>query len=137
MSYKYLILSLLSTALIICVSSIPGKPLWGNGSMSEQIISNLAHIPAYGLLTFLWLKAFDRTRNRNQFHMFNALILIGLVLFAVSDEIHQSFISGRTASCMDVGLNIVGILCGLSLFSAKGGSDFLPFVLKGRKKKIQ
>jgi len=116
MNLKYLVLSILSTALIIYASSIPDHSFFGNGSLNDQIIFNLAHIPAYGLLTFLWLKAFDRTRNRNQFLMVNALILIGLLLFAVSDEIHQSFISGRTASCMDVGLNLLGIFFGFYAF---------------------
>lgn len=136
MNYKYASLALLSTLFLIYMSSIPDKSLWGGGSLIKEIISNLAHIPAYGLLTFLWLKAFDRTRNRNQFLIFNALILTGLLFFAVSDEIHQSFIPGRTASCMDLGLNIIGILLGLGLFSAAGGLNFLFFVRKGGNKKI-
>ena len=49
--------------------------------------------------------------------MVNALILTGLALFAVSDEIHQSFIPGRSASCMDVGLDGLGIFLGLSVFN--------------------
>ena len=128
MNFKYLLLSLLNTGLIIYVSSIPNRSLWGNGSTSQQIISNLAHIPAYALLTFLWLKTFERRSVAGYFSRISALILIGMLLFAISDEIHQSFIPGRSASYIDVGLNITGILCGLSLFSAKGGSDFLPFI---------
>ena len=116
MSYNYLLLSLLTTGLIAFVSSLPNHSLPGDGSLSSRIISNLAHIPAYGFLSFLWLKTFDRTRNRSRFLMANALVLAGLVLFSISDEIHQSFIPGRTASCVDVGLNIVGILFGLSVF---------------------
>jgi len=117
MNLKYLLLSLLAMFLIVYVSSIPDKSLWGNDSLSKQIIYNLAHIPAYGLLTFLWLKAFDITRSRRQFLMVNAIILTGLALFAVSDEIHQSFIPGRSASCMDVGLDGLGIFLGLSVFN--------------------
>ncbi|MBU4274076.1 MAG: VanZ family protein [Euryarchaeota archaeon] len=98
------------------MSSIPDKSLWGGSSLIKQIISNLAHIPAYGILTLLWLKTFDRTRNRNQLLMFNALILTGLVLFAVSDEIHQSFTPGRSASGIDVGLDLLGVFFGLSAF---------------------
>ncbi len=125
MNFKYLFLSLLTTGLIAFVSSLPNHSLPGDGSLSEQIISNLAHIPAYGLLTFLWLKTFEKGLSKSQLlKKINALILIGLILFAVSDEIHQSFIPGRTASYVDVALNVIGILCGLSLFSAKGG--FLP-----------
>jgi hypothetical protein len=135
MSYKYLLLSLLSTGLIFYASSIPDHSFFGNGSLNEQIISNLAHIPAYALLSFLWLKTFERRSVAGYLSGMNALVLIGLLLFAISDEIHQSFTPGRTASGIDVGLNITGILCGLSLFSSKGGFNFLPFFRKGKKQK--
>lgn len=116
MNLKYLFFSLLSTCLIIYVSYIPGQSLWGIGSLNEQIIFNLTHIPAYGFLTFLWLKALDR-KNKSRFLMVNALfVLMGLILFAISEEIHQAFVPGRVASCMDVGLDTVGILFGLSVF---------------------
>lgn len=39
--------------------------------------------------------------------MANSPILAGLVLFAISDEIHQSFVPGRTASLMDIGLDLL------------------------------
>ena len=67
--------------------------------------------------------------------MVNILILMGLVLFAVSDEIHQSFIPGRTASYMDIGLNMVGILFGLGLFSAEGKLGFFAFHSERQKEK--
>jgi VanZ family protein len=85
----------------------------------EQIISNLAHIPAYALLTFLWLKAFERKSTSHSF-MVAALISFGLILFAVSDEIHQSFILGRFASFMDIGLDFIGIFFGLVTFKIFG-----------------
>ena len=119
MNHKYLSLAIFSTLLIICMSSIPDKTLWGNGSLSEQIISNLAHIPAYALLTFLWLKSFAGTESKNNIIVFS-LILSGLMLFAVSDEIHQSFVPGRTASFMDIGLDLIGILFGLWVFKLLG-----------------
>jgi len=97
------------------MSSIPDKTMWGSGSLSEQIISNLAHIPAYALLTFLWLKSFAGTESKNNMIVFS-LILSGLILFAISDEIHQSFVPGRTASLMDIGLDLIGTALGLWLF---------------------
>jgi len=115
MNYKYLALAIFSTLLIICMSSIPDKTMWGSGSLSEQIISNLAHIPAYALLTFLWLKSFAGTESKNNMIVFS-LILSGLILFAISDEIHQSFVPGRTASLMDIGLDLIGTALGLWLF---------------------
>jgi hypothetical protein len=72
MNLKYLVVSLLNTGLIIYVSSMPNHCLPGDGSLSDQIVSNVAHIPAYGLLTFLWLKTFDRRKNTTQLHNFPA-----------------------------------------------------------------
>lgn len=115
MNNKYLLLAIFSTLLIIYMSSIPDNTLWGNGSLSEQIISNLAHIPAYALLTFLWLKSFTGTESKDSIIAFS-LILSGLVLFAFADEIHQSFVPGRTASFMDIGIDLIGILLGLWAF---------------------
>jgi VanZ family protein len=63
----------------------------------------------------LWLRAFDRKKYGSHFPIANTLILIGLVLFAVSDEFHQSFVPGRTASLMDVGLDLIGIFLGFSV----------------------
>jgi len=97
------------------MSSIPDKIFWGSGALSEQIISNLVHIPAYALLTFLWLKSFTGTESKDSSIAFS-LILACLVLFAVSDEIHQSFVPGRTASFMDIGLDLIGIFFGLWAF---------------------
>jgi len=115
-NYNYAPLATLCGVLIVYMSSLPGHSLLGNGSLSEQILSNFAHIPAYALLTFLWLKTFDRKENRDKFLMVNGLILTGLIIFAISDEIHQSFVPGRSASFMDVILDVIGILFGLVTF---------------------
>jgi VanZ family protein len=119
LNYKYLYLSLFSTLLIIYASSIPDLALLDDDSLVEQIISNIAHFPAYALLTFLWLKAFER-RSASHSFMAAALILFALILFAVSDEIHQSFIPGRSASYMDIGLDLLGIFFGLATFKIFG-----------------
>ena len=101
------------------MSSIPDKTLWGSGSLSEQIISNLAHIPAYALLTFLWLKSFAGATSKN-LTAIGFLILTGIVIFAITDEIHQAFVPGRTASFMDIGLDLIGIFFGLWTFKIFG-----------------
>jgi len=118
MNYKYLLLAVLITSLIAWLSSIPEHSLPGSGSLSERVISNLAHIPAYALLTLLWLKSFVGTRLGKPSLAVNSLVLVGLLLFAVSDEIHQSFVPGRTSSFMDIGLDLIGIFCGLAVLKA-------------------
>ena len=54
MNLRYTLLALFATVSIVYMSSIPAKALWGHGSITEQVVSNLAHIPVYALLAFLW-----------------------------------------------------------------------------------
>jgi VanZ family protein len=75
----------------------------------------LAHVPAYGLLAFLLLKSFAETKLGEKYFTVTLLILGGLVLFAISDEIHQSFVPGRTSSYADIGLDVIGISLGLAV----------------------
>ena len=92
------------------MSSIPDRSYLGVGLATEQILSNLAHIPAFALLALLWLKTFNWNGKGSFSHLF---VLSGLALFAVATEFLQSFVPGRTASLMDVGLDLFGILSGL------------------------
>ena len=117
LNYKYVPLAALCTVLIVYMSSLPDYSLVDNSSLNEQIISNIAHIPAYALLTFLWLKALERRKIGSHFSKVNSLILIGVILFAVSDEIHQSFVPGRTASSLDFALDVLGIFLGFSILA--------------------
>jgi len=118
MKYAYPILALVITGLIVYLSSIPDLAIVRAGSKADQILSNLAHIPAYGILTFMWLKSFNGSLRHRSRAVFNGLILIGLLLFSITDEIHQSFVPGRTASALDVGLDLLGIFLGLAIWRA-------------------
>ena len=121
MNYKYMLFAMLCTCAIIFLSSIPDFSIMGNGSLSDQVISNLAHIPAYAILTFLWVHSLTGT-NLMKYHYSKVILLIiaAILFFAVSDEIHQSFVPGRTASLMDIGLDLTGILFGIGAFKFSG-----------------
>jgi len=90
------------------MSSRPDRQYLWVASDTEQVISNLAHIPVYAGVTFFWLKSFVGSHKFTTY-----LIIVGVLLFSISDEIHQSFIPGRTASIQDFGLDLVGILLGI------------------------
>ena len=38
------------------------------------------------------------------------------VLYAVSDEVHQSFVAGRQGSALDVAIDALGVACGVVLW---------------------
>ena len=101
--------------------SLPDRSYLGVGSATEQVLSNLAHIPAFAFLALLWLKAFNFNGDRK---FSNFFVLSGLVLFAIATEFLQSFVPGRTASVMDFGLDLIGILSGLLIFRLFGKTAF-------------
>ena len=90
------------------MSSRPDQQYLKVAKTTEQVISNLAHIPVYAGVTFFWLKSFVGSHKFTTY-----LIIVGVLLFSISDEFLQSFIPGRTASIKDLGLNLIGIILGI------------------------
>ena len=89
-------------ALIFLLSAQPdlstGLGFW------DLLLRKLAHACAFGALTLLWLRALGPLTAR---------ALLGAVtislLYAVSDEYHQTFVTGRHGSPVDVGVDAIGI----------------------------
>ena len=95
-------------ALLIFVgSSIPGDAINPKFTLHDKII----HATEYAGLAFLLARAFGPRR-------WWLAILVG-VLFGVSDEFHQTFVRGRHGSPVDVGIDAVGALIGLTVLRSK------------------
>lgn len=73
------------------------------------LIRKATHLTVFGILAFLLLKSLETTR----FSYLLAWILTAL--YAMSDEYHQSFMPGRTATYKDVLIDAFGALVVLSL----------------------
>ncbi|HWI08476.1 MAG TPA: VanZ family protein [Solirubrobacteraceae bacterium] len=87
-------------ALIFGLSATPdlssGLGAW------DLVLRKLAHITIYGVL---WLTLARAARWRRP-------VLAGVIalLYAISDELHQSFVEGRRGSPVDVGFDAMGIV---------------------------
>jgi len=88
-------------ALIFTLSSIPH--LGTDLGTWDLILRKCAHVTEYAILAFLLARAVGRPMPA---------FLLGLV-YAASDEFHQSFVSGRHASPIDVAIDSVGLLIGV------------------------
>jgi hypothetical protein len=89
---------------IFALSSIPdlGTGLGG----WDLVLRKIAHAAEYAVLGALLVRALGRTG-----------LAAGIgVLYAVSDELHQSFVPGRAGSPLDVALDAVGVACGVLLW---------------------
>lgn len=89
-------------ALIFFLSAQPdlstGLGFW------DFLLRKLAHALVFGALTLLWFRALAPLTARGLF--WAATISF---LDAISDEYHQTFVSGRHGSPVDVGVDAIGI----------------------------
>ena len=102
-------------ALLFLASSIPGSSV---GLQSGYDLA--AHALAYGLLGVLVLHALagGRWRGITGRRAAGAVIIAGL--YGLSDELHQRFVPGRTATLLDLAADVGGALCGVLLLWACG-----------------
>lgn len=71
------------------------------------LISSLGHIVFYAVLYFLTRNAIGTSfRMKSQFVTLLSLSIV--LLYGISDEYHQSFVPGRDASILDIGLDLLG-----------------------------
>ncbi len=79
--------------------SLPGPP----DAFWDTLLKKTGHFVAYAVLARLYLRAMNVRGNRRRW------IAWGLaVLYAISDEIHQSFVPGRHARLTDVLIDAAG-----------------------------
>jgi len=94
-------------ALIYFFSDQPN--LKTNFGVWDLILRKTAHITEYAILFLLSRRAFFNTVNKNFAGAFGGIFAL---LYAASDEYHQSFVVGRVCSVIDVLIDGFGILVG-------------------------
>lgn len=87
--------------VIFAFSSIPSLGT-GLGTW-DLVLRKFAHVTEYAVLGALLARALARPE----------LAILAGALYAVSDEIHQSFVRGRHAAWYDVVIDTVGVTVGV------------------------
>jgi VanZ family protein len=80
------------------------RPLW------ELLLRKLGHVTEYFLLTLAWSRALGGRLA--------GAAAIG-VLYAGTDELHQTFVSGRHGTPVDVLIDAIGISLGCLLYARR------------------
>jgi len=88
-------------------STLPSAP----GGLLDTILKKLAHLSAYALLMALWWWALQSLGLKDARGLFLALTFT--LLYAISDEWHQTFIPGRSGQLADVLVDFSGALLAL------------------------
>ena len=111
-------------ALIFIASGTPGDEVPEFGTF-DLIVKKGGHMTGYALLAIAcFLAAYGDTKNMARCAVISLCISI---VYAASDEYHQSFTPDRSPSVIDVGIDTAGAIIGASIAA---------FITRFRKLKI-
>ena len=95
--------------IIFAFSSLPTLPkvgfIWW-----DFVLKKSAHMIEYGILFFLVWRAMSKSFGQkiSKIKIF-WISLIFCIIYAASDEYHQSFVTGRSSRVFDVGFDTLGM----------------------------
>ena len=81
---------------------------------TERIIRKIAHFSIYTLIGFLLMALFSTYEKIKRKYQIYISAIIG-ILYAISDEIHQSFTPGRGPKITDVFIDSLGVFFGMAV----------------------
>lgn len=81
----------------------------------DFVIRKLAHLTEYFILYCLLFRALKNTGNLKGWKLLITCLVITF-LYAITDEYHQTFVSGRSGKSTDVGFDVLGAVTGLLFF---------------------
>ena len=109
-------------AVIFGLSSIPGKDI---PDIGIEGLDKIAHMVEYGILGFLLIRAFLKSRNDPAGSNINlaGMIILSIIIasvYGITDEWHQGFVPGRTPDFLDLLADFAGLNIGIFLYRRKG-----------------
>ena len=110
--------AVLLAGMIFYFSSIPDLRS-GLPDIFDIVLRKIAHAGEFGILAILVMRAISSLKQQhNRKPSFNIIltVIIIVILYAISDEIHQGFVSGRVASATDVLIDSIGAILGLAIW---------------------
>ncbi len=106
--------ALVMMGLIFSASSLPGKEMPSFG-LWDLLVKKGGHALGYALLGAAYLRGLAAGRRLSW--PLAALALAGIALYAATDEFHQSFVSGRHPSPVDVLIDAGGATAGIAVWA--------------------
>lgn len=90
-------------------------------ALAHLLVRKFGHLSEYFIFAVLVMRALqgDREGLPNRRYVFWTLATV--LVYAASDEFHQLFVAGRTATPRDVIIDFSGALCGLLWIYWRGG----------------
>ena len=95
-------------AIIFAFSSTPSNEL-PNFGLLDFLVKKTSHALGYAILSLCFLRAVRRGEKGSWY----LLAFLLSVLYSVTDEFHQGFVSGRHPSPVDIGIDSFGAMLAL------------------------
>lgn len=104
---------------VAVVQSVSDKTIEENESLiekTEKVIRKLAHYTIYTVGGFLIMNyAYTTNLKLKEKVLYSIAFGAG---YAVTDELHQFFMPGRSARVFDVGIDTLGVITGIAIYVA-------------------
>jgi VanZ family protein len=107
------LLVLLWMVFIFILSSVPGPNI---PDLPIPFFHKVVHFFEYAVLGVLWIRALTFARPGANFFKLSILAWGVTVLFALSDEWHQTFVPGRSGRLEDVLFDVICAVIGIVLY---------------------
>lgn len=113
---RYYLPAFLWTGVIFYFSSVPDLKVGAQSISAEIILRKLGHIIEFAVLYGLVFRIFFYGHRQN-FKKSIGFSLIVVILYAISDECHQTFTPGRTGKIVDVVFDAISAILGLQIIN--------------------
>jgi len=120
----YWLPALLWMGVIFVASSRSHLPFYVNKTV-DFATKKAGHVTEYGVLAFLLWRAISKEREWLALPSLGGAFVLSL-LYAISDEFHQTFVLGRSGRLTDVGFDALGALLALGLVWRFSKDENLP-----------
>ena len=108
-----------ANVLVDIISNVTGKDYTGNEFINVLdncivIVRKSAHFLEYLILGILMINVVKNYKDINNCLFFISLLFC--IMYAISDEVHQLFIPGRSCEILDVLIDSTGSLIGIFIY---------------------
>ena len=101
--------AVIEATLLFLLSSRPDLT-FAQDPLLDLVVRKVGHAVAYGVLAVLVAWARNRGPDEER-----SVVLLLVAVYAITDEIHQSFVPGRSGAITDVLVDTAGAVAGLGL----------------------
>jgi VanZ family protein len=95
--------------VMVVIFLLSAQPSTGHYPLFEVLLRKLAHVTEYAALTLCWWRALRGLGVSDSNRVLIAVAVCLALAYSASDEFHQTFVSGRHGTPVDVLIDSIGM----------------------------